>query len=136
MILVAVGLHVDEEGRVLVQERIPGDPLPGLWEFPGGKVNEGETLRVALKREWMEELGLKIQVGDLITECVVNIGDKSILLPLFEVRYADDHQPQPLMGQKIRHVTMEEMAALPGVPSMALYASTVRLYLQARERGD
>ncbi len=54
---------VEDEGRYLIGLRPEGAPLAGLWEFPGGKIEEGETPREAAARECREETGLEIQVG-------------------------------------------------------------------------
>jgi 8-oxo-dGTP diphosphatase len=60
ILLVAACALVDPDGRVLLARRPPGKPLAGLWEFPGGKVEAGETPEAALIRELEEELGIKI----------------------------------------------------------------------------
>ena len=57
---VAVGILVRENGEVLLGKRTPGRPYPGYWEFPGGKVEPGESIEAALKREFLEELGVTI----------------------------------------------------------------------------
>ena len=59
----AVAAVVREAGRVLVTRRLPGGPLGGLWEFPGGKVEAGESEPEALAREIAEELGCEVAVG-------------------------------------------------------------------------
>ena len=58
VILVVCVALVDADGRVLLAQRPPGKPMAGLWEFPGGKVHEGETPEDALTRELKEELGI------------------------------------------------------------------------------
>ncbi len=58
---VVAGLLV-EEGKIFIAQRLESDSSPGKWEFPGGKVEEGETPRSALVREWKEELGVDIEV--------------------------------------------------------------------------
>ena len=58
LVLVAACALVDADGRVLLARRPPGKPMAGLWEFPGGKVHEGETPEEALIRELKEELGV------------------------------------------------------------------------------
>jgi 8-oxo-dGTP diphosphatase len=57
---VAVGILIAKNGDVLLGQRPPGKPFEGYWEFPGGKVEAGEAILDALKREFVEELGLQI----------------------------------------------------------------------------
>ncbi|QDU71321.1 (deoxy)nucleoside triphosphate pyrophosphohydrolase [Mucisphaera calidilacus] len=65
LIEVGLGVVIDSE-RVLVTQRKPDGPLPGLWEIPGGKVERGETHEVCVRRELMEEVGLEVSVGAII----------------------------------------------------------------------
>jgi len=65
VIIVAAGALTDQSGRILVQLRPKGRVLPGLWEFPGGKCEPGETAEAALVREMREELGVTIDLRDL-----------------------------------------------------------------------
>ena len=62
-----VGAVIIQDGLVLCAQRGEGGSLAGLWEFPGGKIEPGESPAAALKREIAEELACTIQVGDLIT---------------------------------------------------------------------
>ena len=61
---------IEEEGRVFVARRGPGRHLSGMWEFPGGKVEPGETPERALARELAEELGIACEVGELLCSAV------------------------------------------------------------------
>lgn len=124
--LVVAGLSVSGD-KVLVQQRPAGSRLAGLWELPGGCVEDGETLRQALAREWKEELGLDVKVGVMVNECVVNIsGPGNILLTLFEVSWPKGQEPKPLIGQTIAEVDYDALLALPGVPSMTFFVKSVR----------
>jgi 8-oxo-dGTP diphosphatase len=60
-ILVAACAVIDPDGRVLIAQRPPGKEMAGLWEFPGGKVESGETPEAALIRELAEELGIAVR---------------------------------------------------------------------------
>lgn len=61
---VAVGILMQAKGDVLLGQRPEGKPYAGYWEFPGGKVEEGEDILAALKREFMEELGIQILTAE------------------------------------------------------------------------
>ena len=65
IVLVAAVALVDADGRVLLAERPAGKSMAGLWEFPGGKVNAGETPEAALIRELAEELGIDVAASCL-----------------------------------------------------------------------
>ena len=64
-LFVAAAALVDEKGRILVQKRPEGKPMAGLWEFPGGKVESGETPELALIRELREELNISVEPQDI-----------------------------------------------------------------------
>jgi 8-oxo-dGTP diphosphatase len=78
-----VGAAILERGRCLVARRGPGMSLAGQWEFPGGKVEEGEDARAALAREIREELSLEISVGDLLGIGHVDDGAVRIRLEVY-----------------------------------------------------
>jgi len=63
-LLVVGGIILNEAGQILLAQRPQGKRLAGFWEFPGGKVEDGESLDSALQRELMEELNLKVEVLD------------------------------------------------------------------------
>jgi mutator protein MutT len=79
---VAAGL-VFHQGELLITQRRPGDHLGGLWEFPGGKVEPGETFEHCLIRELREELGIEVSVGDQIEEIIHPYPEKTVRLRFF-----------------------------------------------------
>ena len=87
LLVVAVAL-IDADGRVLVSRRPEGKPMAGLWEFPGGKVHEGETLEAALIREMREELAIDTAQSCLapFTFASHEYNDFHLLMPLYICR--------------------------------------------------
>jgi 8-oxo-dGTP diphosphatase len=87
MIVVAAAL-VDADGRVLVQRRPAGAPMAGLWEFPGGKLEAGETPEAGLIRELREELAIDVEAACLAPAVFASepLGDRHLLLLLYACR--------------------------------------------------
>src|SRR6202008_1071492 len=88
IVLVSAVALVDADGRVLLAQRPAGKPLAGLWEFPGGKVNPGETPETALIRELGEELGIDVAASCLapFTFASYTYPDFHLLMPLYICR--------------------------------------------------
>ncbi|MDB5702120.1 MAG: (deoxy)nucleoside triphosphate pyrophosphohydrolase [Sphingomonadales bacterium] len=105
MLLVVAAALIDAQGRVLVQRRPPGSSLAGLWEFPGGKPEAGESPERALARELDEELGISVEAADLtaVTFASEPLGHRHLLLLLFTCRVWE-RDPQPLHATELRWV--------------------------------
>jgi 8-oxo-dGTP diphosphatase len=88
MLLVAAAALVDVDGRVLICQRPEGKQLAGLWEFPGGKVEAGETPEACLIRELDEELGIRVSHACLAPFVFASHEYESfhLLMPLYLVR--------------------------------------------------
>src|ERR1700682_351263 len=88
IVLVAAVALIDADGRVLLAERPAGKPLAGLWEFPGGKAQPGETPEAALIRELREELGIDVHARCLapLTFASYAYPDFHLLMPLYVCR--------------------------------------------------
>ena len=85
IVIVAACALLNESGEVLIAKRPPGRPLAGLWEFPGGKVEQGEEPEEALIRELKEELGIEIAKADLepLTFASHAYPDFHLLMPVY-----------------------------------------------------
>jgi 8-oxo-dGTP diphosphatase len=102
----------DDASRFLVQQRPADKSRANLWEFPGGKVEPGESDRSALLRECREELGVELEVGKRLWGTVHDYADLTVELELYAARIREG-QPRPLGAQAIRFLKPEEMKALP-----------------------
>jgi mutator protein MutT len=91
---VSAGL-VFRNGLLLITQRRPQDHLGGLWEFPGGKRHPAETDENCLKRELMEELGIEVEVKELLETITHQYPEKSLRLKFFRCLW-QRHEPQPL----------------------------------------
>lgn len=76
-----------KDQKILVGQRPENHSLAGLWEFPGGKIEIGETPEQALQRELNEELGIEAQIGSLKLACTHSYGDVGIIILFFEVNF-------------------------------------------------
>lgn len=118
MTVVAAALR-DSEGRFLLQKRPAGKRHAGLWEFPGGKVEAGETPRQALVRELNEELTIRGAVSDatLVAEAQAEAGEgePAIVITLYTIADWEGH-PHPEPGAELGWFTPDEAAELPLPP--------------------
>ncbi|MBB6122589.1 (deoxy)nucleoside triphosphate pyrophosphohydrolase [Sphingobium subterraneum] len=117
-LLVVAAALVDPDGRVLLQQRPPGKSLPGLWEFPGGKIEPGETPEAALVRELEEELGITTYGNCLAPAAFASeaLGDKHLLLLLYVCRKWSG-VAEPRHASALKWVRPVEMYTLPMPPA-------------------
>jgi len=110
---VVAALITSEEGRrVLVQRRPPDGARPLLWEFPGGKVEPGESDAEALRREGREELGVELAVGEERFRARHAYPELEVDLHLYQARVVAG-RPRATRGHLLREVTAAELAELP-----------------------
>ncbi len=113
---VAVAVIRDGDGRVLCTQRLPHQHLAGLWEFPGGKVEPGETLAQGLRREIREELGLEVGATAPLLRLTHHYPGKTVMLDTWRV--LDWHGvPQGREGQPLRWQHPEAMQAAEFPPA-------------------
>lgn len=118
IVLVTACALVDADGRVLLSQRPEGKKLAGLWEFPGGKVEAGETPESALIRELAEELGVVTKEDCLAPLTFASYGydDFHLLMPLFICRRFEG-PARGLEGQAIKWVRPRDMRQYPMPPA-------------------
>ena len=106
---VAVGVILDSSRRVLLTRRAADSHQGGLWEFPGGKVEPGESLAVALARELHEELGIRVRRSSPLLEVQHDYGDKQVRLDVHVV-WEFEGQALGREGQPLAWVAGNELA--------------------------
>ena len=104
------------DGRLLLTRRPEGDPLAGLWELPGGKVEPDESPEEALAREWSEELGVHVETSEPLTFVSGAPNGRHVTLLVYLVRLIRG-EPLPLGVAEVRWTTPEEAARLPLLPA-------------------
>lgn len=120
LLLVAACALVDADGRVLLAQRPEGKQLAGLWEFPGGKVEPGETPEQCIIRELHEEIGIETDIPCLapLTFASHSYDDFHLLMPLFVCRRFRGIA-QPREGQALKWVRPKQMRDYPMPPADA-----------------
>ena len=114
-VVVAAGV-VSAGGRILAARRKTGAHLEGLWEFPGGKLERGESPEECLVREFAEELGVRVRAGRILEVIHHRYSDRSVLL-LFYACELIEGEPRPLGCQELRWLGHEELGSLDWVPA-------------------
>ncbi len=130
-----VGAAIVKDGRCLVARRGPQMSLPGKWEFPGGKVEEGESPRQALEREILEELGLVIDARDHLATGRASTDRATVVLEVYlaSVRSGSlqllEHDEARWVEEPALHELDWAVADLPAVRTLAAH-------LRAQEEND
>jgi 8-oxo-dGTP diphosphatase len=114
-VIVVVAAVIGDGDRLLVTRRQPGVHLEGLWEFPGGKCDPGESHVACLEREILEELGARVRVGDEIFAVEHEYPERVVELHFFESTLAGE--PVPLLGQEMRWVPRDQLQTLTFPPA-------------------
>jgi 8-oxo-dGTP diphosphatase len=114
-VVVAAALII-EQGKILITQRKKDSPRALLWEFPGGKVKEGEEPREALRRELMEELGVKVEVGMIFDAVFYSYPEYPILLLVYRC-WVKKGVPKPIACQDVRWVPLWELVKFQMPPA-------------------
>lgn len=126
-IRVIVGAAIVEDGRVLACERSDPPEVAGKWEFPGGKVEPGESEEEALVRECEEELGVLVAVGERVGHDVLLGHGRSVLRVYLATLLKG--QPVPLEHAEIRWLAKAELTDVPWLPADAPIVEALKSHL-------
>ncbi len=108
MVLVVVGVVINQAGKVLIAKRPEEKHLGGYWEFPGGKVEMDESIFAALKREFKEEVNIEILKGEPLVKISQNYDNQPFLLDVWKVSDFTG-EAKGMEGQPIRWVNTNQL---------------------------
>jgi len=129
--VIGVGVVLDGDGRVLIDQRLNEGLLGGLWEFPGGKQEEGEAITATIERELAEELAIVVEVGEELIVVEHAYSHKRLRFVVHLCRWIAG-EPQPLASQQVRWVVPAELDAYPFPAANARIIAALRERLQLR----
>jgi 8-oxo-dGTP diphosphatase len=115
MDIVVVAAVIESDGRFLLTRRQQGVHLEGHWEFPGGKVDRGESHAHALRRELIEELDTDAEVFDLVLQTTHAYPERTVTLYFYRCDLVGT--PRPMLGQEMKWIGRRELTSLPFPPA-------------------
>ena len=110
--VIGVGVVLNEAGEVLIDQRLEGGLLEGMWEFPGGKQEEGETIEACISRELREELAIEVMVCELLISVDHAYSHKKLRFVVHLCSWLSG-EPQPLASQQVRWVRPDQLNDYP-----------------------
>jgi 8-oxo-dGTP diphosphatase len=125
---IIVGAAIIDRGRLLACERSDPPDVAGRWEFPGGKVEPGESETAALVRECAEELGVQVEIGDRVG-VDVPLAHGWGVLRVYLARLTSDAQPHPLEHAQLRWLQAADLDSVAWLPADAPIVDSLRSLL-------
>jgi len=114
-VLVAAGV-LEREGTILAARRKRGSHLEGHWEFPGGKLEPGESPEDCLVRELAEEIGVRVRPQEILEVVFHKYPEKSVLLLFYRCELLEG-EPQPIECDEVRWVALADLPSLEWAPA-------------------
>ena len=127
--VIGVGVVLNQAGEVLIDQRLNEGLLGGLWEFPGGKQEPGETITVTVARELREELAIEVEVNQELITVDHAYSHKKLRFIVHLCRWLSG-EPQPLASQQVRWVKPEELGDYPFPAANARIIEALQAYLR------
>ncbi len=115
-----VAALIRKNGQVLITERWPNKHMGLTWEFPGGKVESGESDEQALKRELMEELGIEVKVGSCCFQTTYSYSNKDVNLSIYRCEITGG-SPQAIDVKSLEWVTQSSLGTRPFPPADLIF---------------
>ncbi len=131
--VIGVGVVLNPLGKVVIDQRKNEGPLGGLWEFPGGKQEKGETIKSTILREIKEELGITVSVEDELITFDHSYTHKRLRFVVHICNFLGG-EPRPLASQEVRWVLIEELSNYPFPAANAKIISTLKEYIYSKGR--
>ncbi|WP_320676005.1 A/G-specific adenine glycosylase [Prochlorococcus sp. MIT 1300] len=126
--VIGIGVVVNESGQVLIAQRLAEGLLGGLWEFPGGKQEEGEVIELTISRELKEELDIDVEVDEKLVSFEHAYSHMKLRFEVFLCRHIDG-EPKPLSSQKVKWVTLSALSEYPFPAANARMIASLRDHL-------
>jgi A/G-specific adenine glycosylase len=126
--VIGVGVVYNASGEILIDQRLEEGLLGGMWEFPGGKQEQGETINICIARELQEELGIAVTVGDELITVDHAYSHKKLRFVVYLCTW-ESGEPQPLASQQVRWVRPDDLKnyAFPAANTKIIAALLGRL---------
>lgn len=112
-----VGAIFVRDGKILAAQRGPGSSMAGYWEFPGGKIEPGETPEEALARELREELKLDVEVGEFVARGIYDYSFGTVILDGYMCEIPAGATPKLTEHAQIRWLTSEQLLSVDWAPA-------------------
>ena len=133
MTVIGIGIVVNSSGQVLISQRLEDTEMPGMWEFPGGKKEEGEAIELTIQREIREETSMDVVVGKRLIDFIYDYPPKQFHF-IVHICNVVSGQPKPLASQKICWVMPSKLIDYSFPEANSRIISALNKYLKLKKK--